>query len=119
MVRAYYLYTGEDGHSHVKRGSIEVKHVIAATSIQFKEDPPHSSLDWHNDPTPQYVLFLAGELEFGTCSGDSFTVQPGEVLIAVDHTGTGHTWKLVNDQPWIRAYVIFQPGADLHFVAEK
>ncbi len=118
MVRAYYLYTGEDGNSHVKRGSIEAKHVIAAKSIQFKESPPHSSLDWHNDPTPQYVLFLAGALEFGTRSGDTFTVQPGEVLIAVDHEGTGHTWKVVNDQPWIRAYVIFEPGADLHFVAE-
>ncbi len=118
MVRAYYLYTGDDGNSHVKRGSIEVKHVIAAQSIQFKESPPHSSLDWHNDPTPQYVLFLAGALEFGVRSGETFTVQPGEVLIAVDNKGTGHTWKLVNDQPWIRAYVIFEPGADLHFIAD-
>ena len=119
MIRAHYLYTGEDGHSHVKHGSVEAKHVIPASSIQFKEDPPHSSLGWHNDPTPQYVMFLSGALEFSTHSGMSFTVEPGEVLIAVDNTGTGHTWKMVNDQPWIRAYVIFQPGADLHFVAES
>ena len=118
MVRAYYLYTGDDGHSHVKHGSVEVKQVIAASSIQFKEDPPHSTSSWHNDPTPQYVLFLAGALEFGTKTGESFTVHPGEVLIAVDHTGSGHTWKIVNDQPWVRAYVIFEPGADLHFVAD-
>ena len=118
MIRAYYLYTGDDGHSHVKRGTIEVKDAIAASSIEFKEDPPNSSLDWHNAPTTQYVLFLSGALEFGTRSGESFTIQPGEVLIAVDHTGTGHTWELVNDQPWIRAYVIFQPGADLHFIAD-
>ena len=118
MVRAYYLYTGEDRHSHVKHGSVEVRHAIAASSVQFKEDPPHSSSGWHNDPTPQFVLFLAGALEFSTKSGDTFTVQPGEVLIAVDHTGSGHTWKLVNDQPWIRAYVIFQPGANLHFIAD-
>ena len=119
MVRAYYLYTGDDGHSHVKPGRIEVKHVIAASSIQFKEDPPHSSSSWHNDPTPQYVLFLAGELLFATKTGESFTVHPGEVLIATDNTGSGHTWKIVNDQPWIRAYVIFQPSADLHFSPDE
>jgi len=119
MIRAYYLYTGDDGNSHVKRGQIESKNIIAAESIQFKETPPHSSLDWHNDPTPQYVLFLAGALEFTTRCGDVFTVQPGEVLIAVDHVGTGHSWRIVNDQPWIRAYVIFKKGADLHFVPDE
>ncbi len=118
MIRAYYLYTGDDGHSHVKRGSVEPKHVIAAQSIMFKEDPPHSSMGWHNDPIPQYVLFLAGAIEFVTRTDETFVVQPGEVLIAVDHTGTGHTWRLVNDQPWIRAYVPFQTGADLHFVPD-
>ena len=118
MVRAYSLYTGDDGQSHVKHGTIELKHVIAAESIEFKEDPPHASMDYHNAPTPQYVLFLAGVLEFGTRSGETFTVRPGEVVIAADHTGGGHTWKLVDDQPWIRAYVIFQPGVDLHFVPD-
>ena len=113
-----YLYTGGDGHSHVNSGRIDVKHIIAATSIQFKVDPPHSTSGWHNTPTPQYVLFLAGALQFSTKLGETFTVQPGEVLISLDHTGTGHSWKLVNEQPWIRAYVIFQTGADLHFVAD-
>jgi quercetin dioxygenase-like cupin family protein len=118
MIRAYYLYTGEDGHSHVKRGSVETNQVIAAQWISFKESPPHSSLDWHNDPIPQYVLFLAGAVEFVTKTGETFVVQPGEVLIAVDHTGTGHTWKLVNDQPWVRAYVPFQTGANIRFTPD-
>ena len=118
MVRAYDLYTGDDGHSHVTRGTIELQHVTSAKSIQSKEDQPHSSMDYHNAPTPQYVLFLAGALEFGTHSGNTFTVHPGEVVIAEDCTGTGHTWKLMDDQPWIRAYVIFQPGVDLHFVPD-
>ena len=119
MIRAHYLYTGDDGHSHVKHGCIEAKQVIPATSLQFKEDPPHSSMNWHNDPVPQYCIFLSGALEFGVHSGESFIVRPGEVLIAVDNTGSGHIWKIVNDQPWIRAYVIFQSGADLHFIEES
>jgi hypothetical protein len=42
----------------------------------------------------------------------------GDVLLAVDHTGTGHEWRLINDEPWKRAYVIFKTGADTHFVPD-
>ena len=55
--------------------------------MQFKETAPHSSLSWHNDPVPQYVLTLAGILEFTTRSGETFTIYPGDVLLATDHTG--------------------------------
>jgi uncharacterized protein GlcG (DUF336 family) len=49
-IRAYHLYTGEDGNSHVDRGSVRTGESVEAESILFKETPPHSSLDWHNDP---------------------------------------------------------------------
>ena len=118
MLRAYNLYTGKDGNSHVQKGSIDLKQEIAAESLQFKEDPPHSSSGFHNDPVPQFVIFLAGAVEFTTRTGERFTVNPGEVLLAVDHTGSGHSWKLVNDGPWKRAYIVFTKSADLHFVPD-
>jgi quercetin dioxygenase-like cupin family protein len=119
MIRAYHLYTGPDGNSHVVRGSITGGQLVAAESIEFKETPPHSSFDWHNDPIPQYVLTLAGVLEFTTKGGETFTIHPGDVLLAVDHTGTGHKWRLINNEPWIRAYVIFKPGSNTHFVPDR
>lgn len=119
MIRAYYLSKGQDGNSHVLKGHLAPDFKIATETMQFKISPPHSTLDWHNDPEPQYVLFLAGALEFTTKTGAPFTVQPGEVLIAADNTGTGHKWRIVNEQPWIRAYVVYKPGANLHFVADK
>ena len=119
MITAYYLFTGEDGNSHVKRGTIRSDALIGAESIKFNETPPHSSLDWHNDPIPQYVITLSGVLEFTTQTGETFTINPGDVLLALDHTGTGHKWRLVNDQPWKRAYVVFKPGANLEFVEAK
>ena len=119
MVRAYYLYTGDDGNSHYQKGSIGLDKVIAAQSVEFKEDPPHSSSSWHNAPTPQYVIFLAGQLEFGSKSGESLIVNPGEVVIAGDTTGSGHTWRLTNEQPWIRSYVVFKPGAEPEFVQDS
>ncbi len=44
---------------------------------------------------------------------------PGEVLLRVDHTGSGHKWPLINDEPWKRAYVIFKPCADTYFVPDR
>jgi quercetin dioxygenase-like cupin family protein len=119
MIKAYRLFTGPDGDSHFERGSISTDALVDAESVEFKETAAHSSLSWHNDPVPQYVLTLAGILEFTTRSGEAFTIYPGDVLLAVDDTGTGHEWRLVNDEPWKRAYVVFKSGADTHFVAEK
>jgi quercetin dioxygenase-like cupin family protein len=119
MIKAYRLFTGPDGDSHVDRGRISSDALVEAEFIQFKETAAHSSLSWHNDPVPQYVLTLTGILEFATRSGETFTIYPGDVLLAMDSTGTGHEWRLVNDEPWKRAYIVFKPGVDTHFIAEK
>ena len=118
MIRAYRLYTGSDGNSHVVTGSVNGGKLVEAESILFKETPAHSSLDWHTAPHHQYVIILAGILEFTTTGGETFTINPGEVLVATDQTGTGHRWRLVNDEPWRRAYVIFKEGADPHFIPD-
>jgi hypothetical protein len=58
---------------------------------------------------------LSGTLEFETKSGATFTIRPGDVLLAQDDTGTGHTWKLIGEDPWRRAYVVYESDADLQF----
>jgi quercetin dioxygenase-like cupin family protein len=119
MFRAYRLYTGVDGNSHVERGTVVPEVSVDTLSVSFKETPAHSSFDWHNDPVPQYVITLSGVLEFTTVGGETFAIHPGDILLAEDHTGTGHKWRLVDDQPWKRAYVVFRPGTDTRFVAEE
>lgn len=115
MIKAFRLFTGPDGDSHVERGSIRADALVAAESVQFEETAAHSSRSWHNAAVPQYVLTLAGILEVTTRSGDAFTIYPGDVLLAADTTGTGHEWRLVNDEPWKRVSVVFMPGADPQF----
>ena len=118
MIRAYRLYTGPDGSSHVVRGTVNAAKLVQAQSILFKETPPLSSYDWHNDPIPQYVITLAGVLEFTTVGGETFTLRPGDVLLAEDHTGSGHKWRLVNEEAWKRVYVVFNEGADTQFTPD-
>ena len=58
---------------------------------------------------PQFVITLSGTLDFETRTGD--------ILLGEDTAGTGHSWKLVDEQPWRRAYVILWPDAAVPFVA--
>jgi quercetin dioxygenase-like cupin family protein len=117
MIRAYRLYTGDDGDSHVERGYVENDILLDVEQIQFKETAAHASLAWHNAPIDQYVITLTGVLEFRTRGGETFTLAPGEILIALDTTGSGHEWRLVNDEPWKRAYVTIRGERDLRFHA--
>jgi len=116
MIKAYKLYTGEDGHSHFIEGTVAENLIHHVVGIRFKESPPHSVYDWHNAPTEQYVLTLSGTLEFETFLGEKFILKPGEVLIALDTTGTAHRWRMIDDDPWKRVYVSFKNDADINFI---
>ncbi|RYE19853.1 MAG: hypothetical protein EOP42_28385 [Sphingobacteriaceae bacterium] len=118
MIKAYQLFTGDDGHSHILQGHVAEHFIAKAVSIHFKETDAGSSYDWHPAPKTQFVLTLTGTLEFTVFSGEKFVLQPGEILIAMDTTGSGHTWKMLGNQPWKRAYVVFAEGENVGFVAD-
>ena len=67
----------------------------------------------------QLVITLSGKLDFQTRGGQHFILEPGEILLAEDTTGGGHSWKLVNDEPWRRLYVVLGPGAAVPFKRRK
>jgi len=116
MFRAFKLYTGPDNASHVVEGTVAENNRTDVVAIQFEESPPHAALDWHDAPERQYVITLAGTLQFTTRDGEQFIVHPGDVLIAEDNAGSGHKWRLIDDQPWRRAYVVLKAGARDSFV---
>ena len=117
-IRAFKLYTGADHASHALEGTIDERDRTDVIAIHFKETPAHSSDDWHVSPELQYVITLSGTLEFTTRDGETFVVRPGDVLLSEDNVGTGHKWRLIDDQPWRRAYVVPKPGAEDSFVAK-
>jgi quercetin dioxygenase-like cupin family protein len=117
-IRAFKLYAGPDHASHALEGTIDEKERTEVIAIHFKETPAHSVGDWHESPELQYVITLSGTLEFTTRNGETFVVRPGDVLLSEDNVGTGHRWRLIDDQPWRRAYVVLKPGTKDSFVAK-
>jgi quercetin dioxygenase-like cupin family protein len=118
-MRAIKLWTGADNASHVLEGTLTLDRRTDVAAVHFKESPPHSSFDWHDAPERQYVITLAGTLEFSTRDGETFIIRPGDVLVATDTAGTGHKWRLIDDAPWRRCYVVLKSGAADLFVGKQ
>lgn len=106
MIRLIRLFTGPDGQSHIEQTTMWLdSDWLPASSVRFQQSPPGSQLEWHDAPRRQYVVTLTGTLEFTTRDGETFHLGPGDVLLAEDTAGGGHSWRLIDDQPWTRAYI--------------
>ncbi|MEE4124135.1 hypothetical protein [Pseudomonas viridiflava] len=117
-IKAFRLCTGPDNLSHVIQGTLDQSAVADVSALNFKETPAHATYDWHPAPQEQYVITLSGTLEFSATGGENFVLHPGEVLLAQDTTGLGHRWKLIDDQPWRRAYILTKSNAAKAFIAK-
>lgn len=124
MIRCIRLWTGEDQNSHAEEGWIELEpgahgdllsSKLAASHASFQETRSGGTLAWHTAPVRQLVITLSGTLDFWTRGGQHFTLKPGDILLAEDTAGGGHSWKLVDDQPWRRVYVVLGEGATVPF----
>ncbi len=125
MIRCVRIWTGKDGDTLFEEGTIDLPRgergdvlsgTLAAASISFRETEAGGAFAWHDAPTRQLVVTLSGTLDFQTRKNEHFRINPGDILLAEDTTGSGHSWKLVDDQPWRRAYVIIGSDADVPFV---
>ncbi|MFY9656223.1 MAG: cupin domain-containing protein [Methylocystis sp.] len=105
VVPCIHLFTGADRRSHVERKQLPLGAALQAKIAHFEETAAGSAFDWHTAPCEQLVITLSGTLEFTTRDGETFMLRPGDILLASDTRGTGHRWRLIDDQPWRRLYV--------------
>jgi quercetin dioxygenase-like cupin family protein len=128
MIRCVRIWTGDDQNSHFEEGVIELdpgkrgdvlSGKMPTTTISFEETASGGAFAWHTAPIRQLVVTLSGTLDFQTREGEHFLIHPGDILLAEDTAGGGHSWKLTDNQPWRRAYVILQPGTTVPFRANK
>lgn len=93
-----WLRSGDDGESHwgeieveiEGEGPITISVTEPASGISFVHLEGEVSVDWHPAPRRQYVLTLAGEVEYEIGDGSRRTFGPGDVFLADDVTGRGH-----------------------------
>ena len=104
----YRLYTGDDGKSHFEEldqaeSSKHFSQPLAVQALVFKNDTNRDDLlGWHTAPRRQWCFTLSGSVEIGIGDGTVKTFGPGDVFLAEDVTGEGHT---ANPKNWVRAFV--------------
>ena len=124
MIRCIRLWTGSDNNSYFEEGCLDLEPgahgdllsgKLPARSVSFAATHPGGHLEWHTAPATQLVLTLRGTLDFVTRNRQHFTLRPGDVLLADDTAGSGHSWRLVDESPWERVYVVLDEGAEVPF----
>ena len=103
----YRLYSGDDGQSHFEQlDASKTSEYFNATreakGLLFRNDFAPHIVNYHRAPRRRWVITLSGSVEIGLGDGTIRSFYPGDVFLAEDMTGQGHTAK-PND--WTRAYV--------------
>jgi hypothetical protein len=127
MLTCFRIWTGEDQNSHFEEGCFELTGELTdlmspsllCTSTAFRETYLEGSSNWHTDPVRQLVITLSGSLEFVSRTGESFVLRPGNILLAEETTGTGHSWKLIGSDPWRRVYIVLDQNVTVPFKSLK
>jgi quercetin dioxygenase-like cupin family protein len=128
MIRCVRIWTGDDENSCFEEGTIALSGGMrgdllsgqtGAVIISFQETKAGGTFAWHDAPARQFVITLSGTLDFQTRNGEHFTIRAGDILLAEDTAGSGHSWRLLDGEPWRRVYVILAPGVSVPFVSNS
>lgn len=99
-MRVIRIFTGADFRSHFEDFELPLPHcgaysrysdAIPVTQATFRETPPQGFYGLHNPPTRQLVLVMAGRVEFTCGNGDRRILGPGDLMLAEDLIGEGHS----------------------------
>jgi quercetin dioxygenase-like cupin family protein len=101
-MKATLLYTREDGRSgfanceipslDVTKADAPLANSVDVTHVQFVLLPSDMPVKRHTASRAQLLVCLSGICEF-ECAGGTRRMGPGDVVVAVDTTGEGHTTR--------------------------
>jgi quercetin dioxygenase-like cupin family protein len=90
------IYTGADGQTHFEDLPLPAEVALqAGANLTFRSFPADYFSDWHTAPRRQYIFILAGQMEIGIGDGTARRFGPGDVVLADDLKGQGHTTRSV------------------------
>jgi|GEM_PF-916037 len=72
---------------------------LYTTDTEIGVSPPGTFIDWHRVSSPRLLVVLAGTLEVGLGDGIVRQLHAGDIVLAADTTGRGHTSRSVGKVP--------------------
>jgi Na+/melibiose symporter-like transporter len=102
------VLTGPDGKSYAEPFTLprpagaDPKALIArlyTTDAEIGFSKPGTFIDWHQVSTPRLLVVLKGMIEIGTGDGKIHRLRAGDMALAMDMTGQGHTSRMVGKEP--------------------
>jgi hypothetical protein len=119
-VRVTRIYTGEDGQSHFQdldvplaAGENQLSDLVPLRGVVFRNTLAGSTLDYHPAPRRQFVVTLTGRVEVGCGDGTARVFGPGDVMLADDLTGQGHTSIQLGDSARTSLFLVLDDEADI------
>lgn len=107
------IYTGEDNETHFDDVSVTFTYrdygkniptvwlseggIMNVAGLHFVSMPAGwDGGEWHPAPARQFIIPLAGEMEFETSDGEKRVFGPGDILLVEDTAGKGHISRMVS-----------------------
>jgi hypothetical protein len=120
-VTASRLYTGADGLTHVEQMNVKFSPVLGDQATVEESEPVKVTSayivraaagffgSWHNAGKRRYVVTISGRAEIEIANGQKITLEPGQLALAEDLTGKGHTFRVLGTNDWVALFVDFAP----------
>ncbi|MFL9845928.1 cupin domain-containing protein [Flavobacterium rhizosphaerae] len=119
LIPCIRLYNIEDNKCTFEKGNLPAAASIAASYFVIQSHIDDYQTRPHPAPRKQYVITLKGKLRFRVSNGETFTIEPGVILLAEDTEGPGHSWELIEGEEWLRVYIPVPTSEKDAFIAES
>ena len=120
-MRVTRIYTGDDGQSHFEDlhvplppgAETQLSDLVPLKGVMFRQNQPGWRLDYHPAPRRQFVVTLSGRVEVGCGDGTARVFGPGDVMLADDLTGQGHTSAQLGEEMRASLFLVLDEAADI------
>ena len=107
------LYSDSNGESHFEDREIRLEAVgyghasgeLPAAAMIFRETDTAGSIEFHNPPRRQFIIFLKGVAELQASDRSTRRLGPGDVLLADDTSGAGHRLRELEGRTLVFVHV--------------
>jgi hypothetical protein len=104
------FFTGADGQTHI--GHVPMQIDSSGNGTARKTDSAYLVRlklgyfeTWHNAGSKRYIVVLSGSAQIVTRLGEKLTMLPGQLYIAEDLTGKGHTFHVTSKSDFVALFV--------------